>query len=112
MPKGVKDYQHWEDTDKLLREPKSTHKGSENIHPQIGLRGPGTSGWANQWKFSVLWRQVIIEEVVVFFKWLGLNKKDHKACKEVRKNVPKEQNNIPEIKPKETQNELKVNKDN
>jgi len=51
-------------------------------------------------------------QVVVFFKWLGLNKKDHKACKEIGKNGPKEQNNIPEIKPKETQNELKENKDN
>lgn len=62
---------------------------------------------------SLLWCQVItMGQVVVFFKWLGLNKKDHKACKEIGKNGPKEQNNIPEIKPKETQNELKENKDN
>lgn len=113
MPKGARDYEHWEEKEKLFRESKSIQAGSENIYPQTGFRGPGTSSWANQWKSSIPWCQVLtMGEVVVcvflffFPKWLGLNKKDYKACKEIGENGRK-QSNSPEIK----QNELQENKD-
>lgn len=51
--------------------------------------------------------EVVVCVFLVFFpKWLGLNKKDFKACKEIGENGRK-QSNSPEIK----QNELQENKD-